>query len=130
MKQIYEAIEAVLGTKYPVGWQYMDEQSTEVVGIYVYESSNDSRYADGEYEYESIKVHVQINCASSEVGIQEALDYLRAFVDKMEDTYVDTTDIEFVDCKHVGPKAIPIGKNGYNIPMCRSVVDIKYLLKG
>ena len=80
--------------------------------------------------YESIKVHVQVNCAASEIGIQEALDYLRAFVDKMEDEYVDTDLIEFVDCKHVGPKAIPIGKNGYNIPMCRSVVDIKYLLKG
>lgn len=130
MKQVYEAVESLLGTKYPIGWQYMDEQKAEVVGVYLYESSNDSRYVDGEYEYESIKVHVQINCLSTELGIQEALNYLRAFVDKIEDTYVSTADVEFVDCKHVGPKAIPIGKNGYNIPMCRSVVDIKYLLKG
>lgn len=130
MKELYEAIELVLGSKYPISWQYMDEQSTEVAGIYLYESSNDKRYSDGEYEYESVKVHVQVNCAASEDGIQDALVYLRSFVDKIEDEYVDTEAVEFVDCKHVGPKAIHIGNNGYKIPMCRSVVDIKYLLKG
>lgn len=130
MNELYLAIEQILGSKYPISWQYMDEQSSEVVGIYLYESSNDKRMMDGEYEYESLKAHVQVNCAASEVGIQDALVYLRGFVDKIEDTYVDTDSVEFVDCKHVGPKAIPIGKNDYKIPMVRSVIDIKYLLKG
>ena len=129
IKPVYELIERVLGDKYTVGWQYMAEDKECTAGIYLYESSSDLRYMGGDYGHESIKAHVQVQARGSETGLFEALEYLRDFVDKIESGYHSNDGVSFEDCQHVGPKAIVVGTNTYGIKICRTVIDIKYLLK-
>lgn len=128
IKPLYEAIEGILGIQYPVTWQHMEEDKENVVGIYLYESSADRKYLSGDYQYESIKVQVQVQSENTDEGLFAALKYLREFVDKMENEYVDTDKVSFEDCEHIGPKAVTIGTNEYGLKVCRSVVDVKYLL--
>ena len=46
--------------------------------------------------------------------------------ERIENENSDVDGIEFVSAMHLGPRAIAIGKNNYNILICRSVIDLKY----
>ena len=125
---VYKAVKEKLGTEYEnVFFQTMREDKPGDVGIYLYESSNDVEDLSGDDVYNCIKVQVQVNSEQSEEGLQTALNYLTSFVERIENEASNVDGIEFISAQHLGPRAIPIGKNGLNIIVCKSTVDLKYI---
>ena len=51
------------------------------------------------------------------------------FVDRIENEDSNIEGIEFISAQHIGPRALVIGKNNYNILVCRSLIDLKYTFK-
>lgn len=128
MMMLYEAVKEKLGTSYAnVFYQTMRENEPGDVGIYLYESANDREDIGGDAVYNCIKVHVQVNCDRSVQGMQKALDYLSQFTRRMENEQCTISGITFIEAKHQGPRALAIGKNQFNILICRSVIDLKYI---
>ena len=125
--KIYEAVENKLGDEYEnVFYQTMREDQPGDVGIYLYESANDVEDMAGEEVFNCIKVHVQVNSEQSTDGMAKALRYLTKFTERIENENSDVDGVEFISAQHLGPRAIAIGKNNYNILICRSVIDLKY----
>lgn len=130
MMLIYEAIKEKLGSEYPnVFYQTMREDVPGDVGIYLYESSNDRRDIEGDVVYDCIKVQVQVNSDKSVIGMQKALNYLSEFTRRIESEQSAISGITFIEAEHIGPRAVPIGKNQFNILVCRSVIDLKYIFE-
>lgn len=130
MVRLYDAVKLKLGDKFgPVTYQTMREDKPRAVGIYLYEGQADRVDMSGDYVYEVIKVHIQVNADQTEDGILEALNCLREAVRRLETERSDVPGVVFLYVQHSGPKAIPIGKNGYNIPVCVSNIEIKYKLR-
>lgn len=124
---VYKAVKEKLGTEYKnVFFQTMREDKPGDVGIYLYESSNDVEDMSGEEVFNCIKVHVQVNSEQSTEGMAKALNYLTSFVERIENEASNVEGIEFISAQHLGPRAIPIGKNNFNILVCKSTVDLKY----
>lgn len=129
MVRLYDAVKLKLGDTFgPVTYQTMREDKPRAVGIYLYEGQSDRVDMSGDYVYEVIKVHIQVNADQTEDGILEALNYLRNTVRRLETERSDVPGVTFLYAQHSGSKAIPIGKNGYNIPVCVSNIEIKYKL--
>ena len=125
---VYDAVKEKLGTEYEnVFFQTMREDKQGDVGIYLYESSNDVEDLGGYDVYNCIKVQVQVNSEQSEEGLQTALNYLTSFVERIENEASNVDGIEFISAQHIGPRAIPIGKNDFNIIVCKSTIDLKYI---
>ena len=125
---VYNAVKEKLGTEYEnVLFQTMREDKQGDVGIYLYESSNDVEDLSGDDIYNCIKIQVQVNSEQSEEGLQTALNYLTSFVERIENDASNVDGIEFISAQHIGPRAIPIGKNDFNITVCKSTVDLKYI---
>ena len=125
---VYDAVKEKLGTEYEnVFFQTMREDKQGDVGIYLYESSNDVEDLSGDDVYNCIKVQVQVNSEQSEEGLQTALNYLTSFVERIENEASNVGGIEFISAQHIGPRAIPIGKNDFNIIVCKSTIDLKYI---
>lgn len=127
MMSVYEAVEKKLGTDYEnIFYQTMREDQPGDVGIYLYESANDLEDLQGQEVFNCIKVHIQVNSEQSTEGMAKALRYLTEFTERIENETSDVEGIEFISATHLGPRAIAIGKNNYNILICRSVIDLKY----
>ena len=125
---VYNAVKEKLGTEYEnVFFQTMREDKQGDVGIYLYESSNDVEDLSGDDIYNCIKIQVQVNSEQSEEGLQTALNYLTSFVERIENDASNVDGIEFISAQHIGPRAIPIGKNDFNITVCKNTVDLKYI---
>ena len=125
---VYAAVKEKLGTEYEnVFFQTMREDTKGDVGIYLYESSNDLEDLSGDDIYNCIKIQVQVNSEQSEAGLQTALNYLTSFVERIENEASNVDGIEFISAQHIGPRAIPIGKNDFNIIVCKSTIDLKYI---
>ena len=125
---VYKAVKEKLGTEYEnVFFQTMREDKQGDVGIYLYESSNDVEDLSGDDIYNCIKIQVQVNSEQSEEGLQTALNYLTSFVKRIENEASNVGGIEFISAQHIGPRAIPIGKNDFNIIVCKSTIDLKYI---
>ena len=125
---VYNAVKEKLGTEYEnVFFQTMREDKQGDVGIYLYESSNDVEDLSGDDIYNCIKIQVQVNSEQSEEGLKTALNYLTSFVERIENEASNVNGIEFISVQHIGPRAIPIGKNDFNITVCKSTVDLKYI---
>lgn len=130
MMLLYEAVKNNLGTAYPnVFFQTMREDQPGDVGIYLYESANDREDLEGDAVYDCIKVHVQVNCERSLAGMNKAINYLTDFTKNMETLRCAVSGVQFISAAHQGPRALPIGKNQFDILVCRAVVDLKYILK-
>lgn len=128
MMMLYEAVKEKLGTTYDnVFYQTMRENEPGDVGIYLYESANDREDIGGDAIYDCIKVHVQVNCDKSVQGMQKALDYLSKFTRRMENEQCAISGVTFIEARHQGPRALAIGKNQFDILICRSVIDLKYV---
>lgn len=129
MLKIYEAVRAKLGNTYQnVFYQTMRENEEGDVGIYLYDSSNESKGIDGTIFYDSVKVQVQVNAYKSIDGMETALNYLDEFTRKMETEQSDIEGISFISCEHQGTRALVIGKNEYGIQIVRCILDLKYIL--
>lgn len=125
---VYDAVKKKLGTEYKnVFFQTMREDKQGDVGIYLYESSNDVEDLSGDDVYNCIKIQVQVNSEQSEEGLKTALNYLTSFTERIETEASNVEGIEFISAQHIGPRAIPIGKNDFNILVCKSTVDLKYI---
>lgn len=127
---IYEAVKAKLPSGYEnVFYQYMREDQVGDVGIYLYEGQNDQYTVDGSEVFNCVKVHVQVNADKSVEGLAKALDYLTLFVNKMESEQCDLSNITFVSVNHLGPKAVPIGRNKFDIQVVKCDIDLKYIFE-
>lgn len=125
---LYDAVRLKLGDKYKnVYYQMQKEDEENNVGIYLYSGQNDVRSIDGNDVYNCIKVHVQVNCERSLNGLVDGLDYLSSFVDRIENETCELANILFVDAVHIGPKAVPIGRNKYDIQVVKCDIDLKYV---
>ena len=125
---LYEAVREKLGAEYTdIKYNTMKSDVEGQVGVYLYEGAADIQNLD-DVEFENIKIQVQVNAYKSEAGIRNALDYLRAFVDRIEYENSAIEGIEFISAIHTGPKAIPIGKNEFGIMVCKSTVELSYTL--
>ena len=125
---VYDAVKEKLGTEYEnVFFQTMREDKQGDVGIYLYESSNDVEDLSGDDIYNCIKIQVQVNSEQSEKGLKTALNYLTSFVKRIENEASNVDGIGFISAQHIGPRAIPIGKNDFNIIVCKSTIDLKYI---
>ena len=69
------------------------------------------------------------DCGSSFHGkhLKTALNYLTSFVERIENEASNVDGIGFISAQHIGPRAIPIGKNDFNIIVCKSTIDLKYI---
>jgi hypothetical protein len=124
---VYEAVKEKLGTEYAnIFYQTMREEQSGDVGIYLYESSNDTEDISGNEVFNCVKVHIQVNAEQSADGMAKALRFLSSFTERIENENSNVEGIEFISAEHIGPRAIPIGKNKYNILVCRATVDLKY----
>ena len=125
---VYKAVKEKLGTEYKnVFFQTMREDKPGDVGIYLYESANDIEDLQGQEVYNCIKVHIQVNSEQNTEGMAKALRYLTSFTERIENERSDVDGIEFISAQHIGPRAIPIGKNDFNIIVCKSTIDLKYI---
>ena len=125
---VYAAVKEKLGTEYEnVFFQTMREDKQGDVGIYLYESSNDLEDLSGDDIYNCIKVQVQVNSEQSEEGLQTALNYLASFVERIENEASNVDGIGFISAQHIGPRAKKKKKNDFNIIVCKSTIDLKYI---
>lgn len=125
---VYKAVKEKLDDTYKnVFFQTMREDKQGDVGIYLYESSNDVENLSGDDIYNCIKVQIQVNSEQSEEGLKTALNYLTSFTERIENEASNIEGIGFISAQHIGPRAIPIGKNDFNILVCKSTVDLKYI---
>lgn len=130
MMWLYEVVRIKLGKQYPnIMYQTVRDDVEGDVGIFLYESSNDKEDMTGEDVYRAVKVQVQVNAEKSVEGLGKALDYLTKFVDRMESEQSNIEVINFIDVKHIGPKAVPIGKNKYGIQVVKCTIDLRYVFK-
>ena len=128
MSLLYKVIRNKLDNTYKnVFNQNMREDKPGDVGIYLYESSNDSYDLCGDDIYNCIKVQLQVNAGPSAEELETALLFLSHFVDRIENEQSDIENISIISAQHIGPRAIPIGKNDFNITVCKSTVDLKYI---
>lgn len=127
MMLLYEAVKNKINTTYPIYFQTMQEDKVNNIGIYLYESSNDRFDIEGDTVYNSIKVHVQLNTDRNINSMNQGLELLSNFTRRIESERSDVVGIEFIEAIHQGPRAIPIGRNTYDILICRSVIDLKYI---
>ena len=124
---VYDAVETKLGSDYAnVFHQSAREDEVGDVGIYLYESANDVEDMAGNEVYNCIKVQVQVNAENNKASIRKAIKYLTRFTKRIENETSYIPGINFVSAQHIGPRAYPLGKNEYNIFICRSVIDLKY----
>ena len=70
---------------------------------------------------------MQVNCDKSVQGMQKALDYLSRFTKRIENEQCAISGVTFIEARHLGPRALAIGKNQFDILICRSVIDLKYI---
>lgn len=120
-------IRMKLGDEYPnVTFQSQKDDIPGSVGVYLYESSNDKKSLNGEVVYDSIKIQVQITCDRSYNSLTNAMDYLTDFVNRIESEKSDIPRINIISAEHIGPKAIPIGRNKYDLQVVKSTIDLKY----
>lgn len=128
LMKVYEYVKNKLDDTYKdVYYQYMIEHKP-CVGIYLYESSNDRIGLGGEDVYNCVKVHIQVNCRKGVSGMEEGLFYLYRAVDRIENELSSVEGIEVISASRIGPRAIPIGRNEGDLLVCRSVIDLKYIL--
>jgi hypothetical protein len=59
--------------------------------------------------------------------MQKALDYLSRFTERIENEQCAISGVTFIEARHQGPRALAIGKNQFDILICRSVIDLKYI---
>ena len=124
---LYDAVEKKLGTEYENIFHHsMREDKPGDVGIYLYGGANDVEDIGGNEVYNCIKVQVQVNAENGQDGMKKALKYLSTFVERIENEGSDIDGVDFISAIHIGPRALAIGRNEYNILVCRSVIDLKY----
>lgn len=125
---IYEAVRIKLGSLYTnIQYQNMQENVEGSVGIYLYESANALMDIEGDTVYDCIKIHIQVNAEKSVQGLQKALKYLEDFTFRMENQQSNISNLTFIEAVHLGPRAVAIGRNQYDILVCKCDVDLKYI---
>ena len=92
MSLIYDLVEEKLPLNVysTITWQTMRDDTVGIVGIFLYESSNDEEDLSGEQIYNCIKAQIQVNSEQSETGLKKALNYLSDFVENIENNTSST----------------------------------------
>lgn len=128
MMNIYDLVKSKLGDVYAnVFYQTMRADKHGDVGIYLYQGQDDLEDMCGNAVYNCIKIHVQINSEKGNDGLSKALQYLSDFTYRIEKEQSDMDNIQIISAKHLGPRAVPIGKNEFGILICKCDIDLKYV---
>lgn len=127
---LYEVVKNKLGSDYNnIMYQTMNEDKEDCVGIYLYESTNELQTIDGNIQYDAVKIHIQVNASKSSEGLNKALNYLDQFTRRIENEQSNIDDVIIIEAMHLGPRAVCIGRNQYDILVCKCDVDLKYIFK-
>ena len=106
-------------------FQTMHDDKEGAIGIYIYEGPDDVVDMDGDLVLGCCKVQIQFNAFKSAKGLEDALEYLEQTVGNIESSFI-ANGIELVSAIHLGPPAMCIGRNEYDIQVCKSTLDLKY----
>ena len=124
---IYDDIINNLGTEYDkITCQYMDEDSKDTVGIYLYESSSDLNDFNNNLIYSNVKCQIQVQVDKTEEDINKALNYLNEFIDKYKYSKSKVKEFNKIHVSVIGSKSIALGVNKYGFMVCKSTINIKY----
>lgn len=132
MKRLYEHVTAVLNSvtdkfKDNITAQRYKEDEPNSVGIILLSSRDDSESLSGEEEWECMKLELHITCENKEEDIFENMQIMREFVDAFEECITNIDGLEIIWAKHLGAKARPTYINGYNLQVCKCIIDFNYL---
>lgn len=131
MKKIYLHIKNIIESvtdKWTVTFQRYAEDEPEQAGIILISSRNDKECISGELEYECMKVEIHVTCKNEADDIFENIDLLKEVVNKFEELNSTVEGLEIEWAKHLGAKVKPSYINGYNLQVCKCVIDFNYNL--
>ena len=131
MKRLYTHIKNVIESvtdKWEITFQRYAEDTPEQAGILLFSSRNDKECISGETEYECMKVEIHITCKNEANDIFENMDLLKEVVNKFEELQSTVDGLEIEWAKHLGSKVRPSYINGYNLQVCKCVIDFNYNL--
>lgn len=133
MKRVYDhcmnIVKSVIGdNNYKVTCQGMCESEPNNIGVYLYASRDDEECLSGETEWECLKFQLQVTCEKSSDDVFNKLDMVRNIVDKFEECRSTVDGLDILWAKHLGAKARPPFKNGYDLHVCSCVIDFNYIL--
>ena len=131
MKRLYTHIKNVIESvtnKWEITFQRYAEDKPEQAGILLFSSRNDKECISGETEYECMKLEIHITCANNADDIFENMDLLKEVVNKFEELQSTVDGVEIEWAKHLGSKVRPSYINGYNLQICKCVIDFNYNL--
>lgn len=131
MKRLYTHIKNVIESvtdKWEITFQRYAEDTPEQAGILLFSSRNDKECISGETEYECMKVEIHITCKNEANDIFENMDLLKEVVNKFEELQSTVDGLEIEWAKHLGSKVRPSYINGYNLQICKCVIDFNYNL--
>ncbi len=129
MRELFEYIKGILGDKYDVILQNVQEDTPGSLGLFFMQGAADKETIDGEQVYECFNIHLQLVCDKTEESIYEGLDYLREMVDILEsnETY-GNENVTIVSIMRKGAKAAPIGFNELGFPEVVANLQLLYTL--
>ena len=131
MKRLYTHIKNVIESvtdKWEITFQRYAEDKPEQAGILLFSSRNDKECISGETEYECMKVEIHVTCKNEADDIFENIDLLKEVVNKFEELQSTVVGLEIEWAKHLGSKVRPSYINGYNLQICKCVIDFNYNL--
>ena len=131
MKRLYTHIKNVIESvtdKWEITFQRYAEDKPEQAGILLFSSRNDKECISGETEYECMKVEIHITCKNEANDIFDNMDLLNEVVNKFEELQSTVDGLEIEWAKHLGSKVRPSYINGYNLQICKCVIDFNYNL--
>lgn len=131
MKRLYIHIKNIIESvtdKWTITFQRYAEDKPEQAGILLFSSRNDMQCISGELEYECMKLEIHIVCKNEADDIFENMDLLKKVVDKFEELISTVDGLEIEWAKHLGSKVRPSYINGYNLQVCKCVIDFNYNL--
>lgn len=131
MKRLYTHIKNVIESvtnKWEITFQRYAEDKPEQAGILLFSSRNDKECISGETEYECMKVEIHVTCKNEANDIFENMDLLKEVVNKFEELQSTVDGLEIEWAKHLGSKVRPSYINGYNLQVCKCVIDFNYNL--
>lgn len=127
MEQIYKWVDSAIIGGYSTSYQMMDENTSNALGIFLYQGIPDVDDMCGDIVYESINIHLQLNTEPGQDAIFSGLENVRNSVIALENS-VGNDEITVVSCLHKGARSIVIGINEHNLPVIVANLELKYEL--
>lgn len=134
MRRLYEHVENIINSiddsyKDRISYQGMREDEPDRIGIFLYSSRDDEECLSGELMWECMKLQLQVTCKENEDDVFIKMNLIRKIVDSFVDCVSTVEGLDILWAKSLGGKVHPPFKNGYNLQVCKCVIDFNYSLK-